>query len=511
MNFKKIKSSALVLTAVVVLSKLLGMCRDVVLANYFGTSNISDAYLTASTVPTLLFYFIGHALTTAFLPMYNKVKHARGKENADAYANNLMTISLLLSTVLVFFLLVFPTAVVKIFAPGFGADTVKLAASFIRISAVSLYFMTVISIWTGYLQSINNFIIPAFISVPRNLIIMLSISCAATIHISILGIGLLLAYVAEMLLLLPFVKKSGYRLQLKADFRSPDIQETLYIVLPIILGTSISQINKIIDKAIASTVVEGAVSALSYASVINNAIQEVLVTSLITILFADCAKLVAQEKHEEVKAKLFHTTTTFISVLLPATVGLFLLARQIVTCLLLRGNFDELSAQMTTTAFCCYTFGLCFLALRDTFVKVLYAYKKTSIATKTSAAVIIVSIVLKITLSKPFGVNGLALATSFSAVIHSVLLYITLKKTIGSLNSKQLLVVTLKAISATVIMAISVLYVLNLTQNNPEIVRLCLCIAVGIIVYAVAAILVKLPLATQVLDFIFKQKRREIK
>lgn len=506
MNFKKIKSSALVLTAVVVLSKLLGMCRDVVLANYFGTSNISDAYLTASTVPTLLFYFIGHALTTAFLPMYNKVKHARGKENADAYANNLMTISLLLSTVLVFFLLVFPTAVVKIFAPGFGADTVKLAASFIRISAVSLYFMTVISIWTGYLQSVNNFIIPAFISVPRNLIIMLSISCAATIHISILGIGLLLAYVAEMLLLLPFVRKSGYRLQLRADFRSPDIQETLYIVLPIILGTSISQINKIIDKAIASTVVEGAVSALSYASVINNAIQEVLVTSLITILFADCAKLVAQEKHEEVKAKLFNTTTTFISVLLPATVGLFLLSRQIVTCLLLRGNFDEVSAQMTTSALCCYTVGLCFLALRDTFVKVFYAYKMTGIATKVSIASIIFSILLKLLLSKPFGIYGLALSTSLSAIAHSVVLYILLRKKLGSLNTKQLTGTTFKVIVASAIMALGVLAVLHYTSGYAEIIRLFASVFIGMIIYAVAAIILKVPIAKQIITRITKKR-----
>ena len=86
--------------AIIVFSKLLGMFRDVVLANYFGTSNVSDAYLIASSVPTLLFYFIGHALSTSFLPMYNKIKQEKGESAANRYTNNLMTISLLISTLI---------------------------------------------------------------------------------------------------------------------------------------------------------------------------------------------------------------------------------------------------------------------------------------------------------------------------------------------------------------------------------------------------------------------------
>ncbi len=507
MNFRKIKSSAVALTLVVVFSKLLGMCRDVVLANYFGTSNISDAYLTASTVPTLLFYFIGHALSTAFLPMYNKVKSDQGKENADRYANNLMTVSLLLCTALVLILVTIPGAVVKIFAPGFDIETAALASSFIRISAVSLYFMTIISIWTGYLQAVNNFLIPAFISVPRNLIIMLSIIFAARVHVVLLGVGLLFAYVAEMLLLFPFVRKTGYRTRLRADFQSPALKETLYIILPILLGTSIGQINKIIDKAIASTIVEGAVSAMSYASVINNAVQEVLVTSLITILFANCSALVAEGKHKEVKEKLLGTTGTFVSLLIPATVGLILLSRQVVICLLARGSFDETSVQMTTAALCCYTMGLCFLALRDTFVKVFYAYKMTGVATRTSIIAIVISIVLKLLLSKPLGIYGLALATSFSAVIHSVMLYVLLRKKIGSLGTKRLISITLRVIGASVIMAVGVLGVLYCTRAEAEMLRLILCVFVGIILYGVAATLFKVPIARQIINHITKKKK----
>ena len=87
---QKLKQSTLVLMAVIVVAKLIGMSRDVVLANFFGTSNVSDAYLIAISVPTLLFYFIGHALSTAYLPIYNKVKHEKGEKEAKTYSSNLI-------------------------------------------------------------------------------------------------------------------------------------------------------------------------------------------------------------------------------------------------------------------------------------------------------------------------------------------------------------------------------------------------------------------------------------
>ena len=85
MNWSKIKQSSVAVMTIIIVSKLIGLMRDMVLANYFGTTNISDAYITASTVPTLLFYFIGHSLSTAYIPMYNRVKVAGGEKSAQKY------------------------------------------------------------------------------------------------------------------------------------------------------------------------------------------------------------------------------------------------------------------------------------------------------------------------------------------------------------------------------------------------------------------------------------------
>ena len=208
MTWKQICRSSTVLMILAVVVKVFGMLREVVLAGCFGTSYISDAYLIAASVPVLLFAFIGQALSTVFLPMYNKEKVNNGKEAADRYANNLLCISMLLATVLVIALVMFPGFFVKVFAIGFEQQASALAQKFIRSSAASLYFMVIISVWSGYLQTHENYVIPAAIAFPRNIIIIISVIAAASIDISLLGYGMLAAYVGEFLFLLPAIMRT---------------------------------------------------------------------------------------------------------------------------------------------------------------------------------------------------------------------------------------------------------------------------------------------------------------
>ena len=490
---QKLKQSTLVLISVIVVAKLIGMSRDVVLANYFGTSNVSDAYLIAVSVPSLLFYFIGHALSTAYLPMYNKVRHDKGEKEAQKYSSNLICIALLLCTVLVLILLAFPEIVVKLFAAGFDSETVALTARFVREGASSLYFMTIVNIWGSFLQANNNFILPAMVSVPRNLVLIFSIALAAIYNIGYLGVGILAAYVAEFLLLLPFVLKNGFKMRPILQFNSPDIKETLYLVLPIIIGVGVSQINKIIDKSIASTIVSGGISALNYASVINNAVQEVLVTGIITILFARCAAWVAAGKHDIVKNKLSEIIRIILYLLIPASMGIIACAEPLVTCFLLRGEFDVNSVKITSSALCCYTVGLSFLAVRDTLVKVFYAYKDTKITTITSIGAILANIVLNCILSRFWGINGLAIATSIAAVLQCLVLYIVLRYKIGDFGLKPTLITLGKILIAGTAMyiAVSMLYKVLIQNGLSELIGLFLCVSAGVVIYGLCTILLK--------------------
>lgn len=490
---KKLQKSTVTLMLVIVVAKLIGMFRDVVLANYFGTSNVSDAYLIAVSVPTLIFYFIGHSLSTAYIPMYNKVKAEKDEKSAQKFSNNLLNLSLLASTLIVVFLVFCPMVAVKLFATGFDDETAGIAANLIKMSSPSIYFMTIVSVFTGYLQANKNFLAPAAISVPRNIAIVASIVVAALYGINYLGIGLLVAYVFEFAFLLPFVLKKHYRYRPDIDFKDENLRHTAYIVLPILLGMCVGQINKIIDKSIASTVVEGGISALSYASIINNAVQEVLVTGIITVLFASCAELVAQEKYKEVKAKLSSTLNTLSFLLIPASVGVVILARPIVKVILCRGSFDETSIAMTSGALCCYTVGLSFLAIRDTLTKVFYAYKDTKTTTITSTAAIVLKIAISFFCAEKWGINGLALATSISAIFNSIVLYVLLRKKIGDFGLKSFASVGIKSLISAGIMALAIIFGGEFMSDfvTNEMLHLMISVVVGAAIYFLTGLILR--------------------
>lgn len=457
MKFKNLTQSSTMLMVVIVISKLIGMLRDVILANYFGTSNISDAYLIASSVPVLLFYFIGHSLSTAYIPMFNKVKHEKGSLSSLKFTDNLLTISLLLSSVIVITLLLFPSVVVKLFAAGFDSETAQISANLIRICAPSIYLMTIINIYGGFLQANRNFLAPAAISLPRNIAIVISVILAASLGYDILGWGLLASYIFEFVFLLPFVLRKQYRYSPFLNFKDEYIKKTLYVVAPILLGMCVGQVNKIVDRSMASTIIVGGISALNYASIINNAVQEILVTGIITILFANCAELVAKGEHDKVKIKLSNTIDSLIFILIPAIIGVILLADPIVKLILCRGEFNQKSLQMTVGALRCYSCGLLFLALRDTLVKVFYAYKETRITTLVSICAILINIVLNIILGKLFGINGLAIATSISAMFNSVVLIMAFYKFHGNIYIKNIMNNLVKSIICSIGMCICIL------------------------------------------------------
>ncbi|GFI40472.1 murein biosynthesis integral membrane protein MurJ [Thomasclavelia cocleata] len=494
--FQKVKKNVGSLMLIIVFSKLIGMFRDVVLANCFGTSNVSDAYLIAISVPTLIFYFIGHSLSTAYIPMYNKIKSTKGESKAHDYTNIIISIAMVICTIIVIILLISPDFMVKLFAAGFDDATTNIASYYIRVSAFSLYFMTLVNVYGSYLQIYENFVVPAMVSVPRNIVIILSIIFAYYFGIEFLGWGILFAYVAEFIFLLPFVRRSGYKFKIKINIKDEEVIETFRIITPILIGVSVGQINKIIDKSLASILIIGGVSALSYASIINNAVQEVLVTGIITILFASCSELVAQGKHLEVKKKLSNTIDTMICLLIPASIGVIFLAEPIVKVILGRGNFDGNSIALTMSALRCYTIGLVFLAIRDTIVKVFYAYKNTKITTIISTTAIGINIVFNIILSQIWGINGLALATSISAIFSCVTLYYFLRKKIGDFNLVNTLVVSIKSISCSVLMGLVVIFLFRIIETfSSTVIALIISVSIGILIYFILSVLFRVPLA----------------
>ena len=200
-------------------SKLFGFIRELTLSYFYGASNISDAYLIALTIPSVIFAFIGTGIATSYIPLYSNIIQEKGIETADRFTNNLINFVLILCTAIVFLGFLFTEPLVKIFASGFYGDTLNLATHFARIMLFSLYFTGLAYIFRSYLQIKDNFIIPALLGFPLNVLTITAIILSSNGKLTILVIGSVLAIASQLLLLIPFMYRKGYRYHFVLDRR----------------------------------------------------------------------------------------------------------------------------------------------------------------------------------------------------------------------------------------------------------------------------------------------------
>ena len=255
---------------ITIIAKLLGFGRELLLSYFFGANGLSDAYLISQTIPGTIFQFVGTGLATAFIPVYMKVKSAEGNEKANRFSNTILTAILMFSTIAIVIVWVYTEQIVKLFANGFEGDTLYYAVIFTRIGIFSLYFSAMIYIFNSYLQSNGEFSIVAFVAIPNSVVIMLAIVAGAKMDIMALPIGSVFAVFIQVIILLPAMKRQGYRFGMNFEFGNFYVKEMIHLMIPVIIGVSVNQINVLVDRTIASQIAVGGISALIYADTVDS-------------------------------------------------------------------------------------------------------------------------------------------------------------------------------------------------------------------------------------------------
>lgn len=205
------KKAAFLVMIITIISKILGFGREIVLSFVYGASAITDAYLISQTIPVTIFSFISVGIATGFIPMYSRIRKEDGQLNADQFTSKLSNILILFASVIVVFVLVFTRPMVKLFASGFSGGTLELAVNFTRITVFGVYFTALINIFAGYLRVYENYVVPALVGFPMNLVIIGSLFISTKTSVYVIAFGSLLATASQLLLLIPFVRKTGFR------------------------------------------------------------------------------------------------------------------------------------------------------------------------------------------------------------------------------------------------------------------------------------------------------------
>jgi len=485
--------TVILLMLIAVISKILGFAREIILSYFYGASNISDAYLISLSVPVVIFTFVGLAISTGYIPMYSKIERDLGEKEGIRYTNNLINILFIVCTSIVLLGMLFTEEIVKVFASGFKGETLALAVQFTRISLFSIYFIGIVSVFSGFLQIKGNYTLPSSIGFPFNLFIIISIVLSSVKSVGILPFGVILAYFSQLLLLVPAVYKKGYRYELITNFKDKYIIQLTRLTLPVIIGGSVNRINTLVDRTIASQLAVGGISALSYSNKLDEFIQGIFVSPICTTMYPIMTRMAVENNLKGLRETVSKMICSVSLLLIPASVGSMIFAEPVVRFLFLRGAFDLNAVHMTSSALFFYSIGMMSFGLREILSRAFYSLQDTKIPMINATIAVIINIILNFVLSKFMGIGGLALATSISGIICTVLLLISFRRKIGLYDMKNVFVTIAKITSASLLMGIiaklaHIVLLKFLGQN----LSLMLAIAIGVLIYFVIVYFMKI-------------------
>jgi putative peptidoglycan lipid II flippase len=488
------KKAAFAIMIITVLSKVVGFGREIALSYVYGASTITDAYLVSLTIPGVVFSFIGAGIGTGFVPMFSRIKHEHGAATANRFTSNLTSLVIVFCAIVTALGVIFAKPLVSIFASGFSGEALQIAVRFTRISLFAIYFTGLIGIYSGYLRLHESYLVPNLIGFPMNFIIIISIVMSSRTSFYVLVVGTLLARAAEFAFLIPYVRRKGYCFEPVLDIRDNNIQAMVYLALPVIIGTSVDQINVLVDRTLASGIAMGGISALNYASKLTGFVQGLFVTSISSVMYPIISNMASERNLHGLKSTLSEAIGLINITVVPITVGAIIFSDPIVDFLFGRGAFTPEAAVMTSTALRFYSIGMLAFGLRDIISRAFYALQDTKTPTVNGVISIGINVVLNVTFSRYFGIGGLALATSIAGILAAFLLILTLRIKIGAFGLREIVRSFGKIIIASVVMGISAAcvygYLITSWSSN---LSLILAIGIGALSYFILVFFFRVP------------------
>ena len=429
MNKRKLSTAQLaaVLSVMAIISKLLGFLRELLLANYYGASYVTDAYIMSMSIPNNLLAGIVSAAMTAYMPVFSRKVE---KNVEEGYAFTSQTLTFLLSATGIAAVLggIFARPLVHLFAPGFEGATAELTIFYTRVAFVMIVFSVFWQVLGAYLQYKGVFIITNIFAYIQNALIIAAIIISAKTAVpEILIFGIAGGYLVNAVGTTIIAKRQGYSFKFNFKF-SDSVKDVITLAIPVFLGSCAGELNAFIDRILASNLPEGSVSALNYGNLFANVVSAFTVGIFITIIYPRLAKAFAREEYDRVSDMAERGINIIVLLMLPMTLGSMLYSNQIVQVVYERGAFSDTATSLTATAYFYYAIAMTFAAVKSLLEKIFFAAHDTKTPVICSAVAVACNIVLNLILVRYMAHGGLALATSISQIVSTVLEYILFRR-----------------------------------------------------------------------------------
>ncbi len=485
-------------------SRILGFVRDMLMASCFGATGQTDAFFVAFKIPNLFRRFVAEgALTVSFIPVYSDYLVNRGKKEAMDLAARTLSILLIILVLLLSLGEIFSPQIVSVFAVGFSdPEKTELAVFLNRIMFPYLFFVSLVAFSMGVLNSHKYFFAPAFAPVFLNVGMIFGILCLAPFFdrpITGAAAGVIIGGILQIILQIPYMIKTGFRMKFSLDFRHPGIRKIFSMLVPALFGMAVYQINSLIITVMASCLESGAISYIYYSDRLTELVLGVFIVSIGNVILPEMSRLSAKNSLDDLKAVYIKSLRAALFMAVPATAALMALGLPIIASIFMRNNFSPENAVLTYKALFFAAMGIPSLSVLRLTTPVFYSLKDMKTPVASAAAALAVNIAAGgLLMNTELRHAGLTLALSLSSTVQVLILAVILRSRTGKIGFGSLMIPVMKYVLASAVMTAFCLSVSGTADwtSAPSSVRwglLAVIVPSGAGIYALCCWILKVP------------------
>ena len=532
---KSFLKSARTVSLCTLLSRVLGLARDIICASFFGTSLAWDAFVVAFKIPNLFRRLFGEgALSAAFIPVFTEYLETKGKKDAWELVNVTGTLLFIILGSLVVLAEISFSIIPTVFSLN---SKWELVLSLLLITFPYVMFICMVAFAMAVLNSLKHFLMPALAPVALNAcwilgVLFLTPAFGDTLDTKIFGVAvvILIGGMIQLAIQLPVLRKEGITFWPSLHFSHPGLKRIIALMLPIIFGLAVVQINVLMDSLIAIAFAKppdgaehfslagitipypletGAASVLYYGDRLIQFPLGVFGIAMATAVFPYFSTYAARKDWTNFSDTFNRAIRVILFIGIPASIGLILLRRPLVELFYERNAFTSESTYRTSAVILFYAFGVWAYSTSHVIIRAFYSIQDTKTPVKVGAGMVALNLILNLTLIWFLREGGLALATAISATIQIIILFVLLRKKLNITGHKHIITSAIKTLIATFFMYITCWIMLKMMPTSDgklmvKFIRLLIPLTTALFAFFTVSFLLK----SEELKYLYNSFRR---
>lgn len=477
-----ILGTAVIISCITVLCKILGFGREAIIAAYYGATAETDAFFFANSTPSLLFPAVGNSISFALTSLYVKRLTDEGEEGGDLFASRMLTAGSLIGLVLGLIGMLLTPALVPLLAPGFAGGQKVLAIRLTRLIMGAFVFNILQYMLCSVLNSKKHFVGAQVSALFYNLVIIFStVLFGSQQSMDILMLSVIAGMALQVVMLAVCYGRCAHFTPALNPFHS-DTAMLLKLSFPILLGNSVTQIHNIVDKALGSLLANGSMSALNYAFTLTSIVTDALIISLSTVLYPSLTENAARGDMAAFSQTMEKSLCGLTAFMVPVSCITIMDSSDIVSAVYARGSFDHTAVSYTAVALSCYAPMFIFSAVREILTRGFFAVQNTRTPMINSAIGVACNVVFSLLLVRKLGLAGIALGTAAAAAVIAALLLAQARKQL-SFPLSPILAALIRQFLSGGILAVGLLLFRRYTVISLPLLRFAADTVMGFLLY----------------------------